>query len=123
VATGPDGNLWFTEFLGDKVGRIVIAPPPPPPPPPPPVAPARKRACKVPKVKGLSVRKAKKKLKRARCKYRVRGRGFVISTRPRAGKRTTKTVVVRAKRGRRRGRARRTVAASRVDPVLRNRVP
>lgn len=123
LTTGPDGNLWFTEFLGDKVGRIEIAPPPPPPPPPPaplPVAPApKKRACKVPKVKGLSVRKAKKRLKRARCKYRVRGRGFVVSTRPKAGKRTTKTVLVRAKprkRGRRPGSLRRDEGASRGDP-------
>ena len=55
------------------------------------------RACKVPKVKRLSVKKAKKKLKKARCKYRVRGRGYVVSTKPKAGKRTTKTVRVRAK--------------------------
>jgi virginiamycin B lyase len=122
VTTGPDGALWFTEFLGDKVGRIEIAPPPPPPPPPLPpdplpVTPApKKRVCKVPKVKGLSVRKAKKKLKRARCKYRVRGRGFVVSTRPRAGKRTTRTVLVKAK-PRKRGRRRGTLRAA-APPVL-----
>ena len=48
-------------------------------------------------MRGLSVRKAKKKLKRAKCKYRIRGRGRVVSTSPKAGKRTTKTVVVKAK--------------------------
>jgi virginiamycin B lyase len=108
VTTGPDGALWFTEFLGDKVGRIETAPPAPPPlpqPAPPPVAPAlQQRACKVPKVKSLSVRKAKKKLKRARCKYRVRGQGFVVTTRPKAGKRTAKTVLVKAKPKKRKGR-------------------
>jgi streptogramin lyase len=24
ITTGPDGNLWFTEYLGDKVGRISV---------------------------------------------------------------------------------------------------
>jgi virginiamycin B lyase len=104
MTTGPDGALWFTEFLGNKIGRIDTAPPPPPPPPlPPPRIPitvptvTKKPVCKVPKVKRLSVAKAKKKLKKARCKFRVRGRGFVMSTKPKAGKRTTKTVVVKAK--------------------------
>jgi streptogramin lyase len=23
IVTGPDGNLWFTEFLGDKIGRLT----------------------------------------------------------------------------------------------------
>jgi streptogramin lyase len=40
ITEGPDGALWFSEYCGDKIGRIVTgAPaPPPPPPPPPPVA-------------------------------------------------------------------------------------
>jgi virginiamycin B lyase len=104
IAKGPDGALWFTEFAGNKIGRIDTAPPPPPlPPVPPPRIPitvptvTKKPVCKVPKVKRLSVAKAKKKLKKARCKFRVRGRGFVMSTKPKAGKRTTKTVVVKAK--------------------------
>lgn len=103
VTPGPDEALWFTERAGDKIGRIETAlPAPPPPPPPPPVAigpPAKKKkpACKVPKVKGLSVRKAKKKLKKAKCKYKVRGRGYVVSTKPKARKRTTKRVLVKAK--------------------------
>jgi virginiamycin B lyase len=106
VTTGPDGALWFTEFLGDKIGRIETAPPPPPPQPVVLPTPVPKRVCKVPKVKGLRLRKAKKKLKRAGCKYRVRGRGFVVSTRPKAGKRTTKKVLVRAKPKKRSGRRR-----------------
>jgi virginiamycin B lyase len=103
VTGGPDGALWFTERAADKIGRIETALPAPPPPPPPPVAIAppvtkkKKRACKVPKVKGLSVRKAKKKLKKAKCKFKVRGRGYVVSTKPKAGKRTTKRVLVKAK--------------------------
>jgi virginiamycin B lyase len=99
LTSGPDGALWFSERTGNKIGRIETAPPPPPPPPPPvtEITPRKKPRCKVPKVKGLSVRKAKKKLKKAKCKYRVRGKGFVVSTKPKAGKRTTKRVVVKAK--------------------------
>jgi virginiamycin B lyase len=112
VTPGPDGALWFTERAGDKIGRIETALPPPPPPPPPAVVVAppavkkKKRACKVPKVKRLSVKKAKKKLKKAKCKFKVRGRGYVVSTKPKAGKRTTKTVVVKAKPRKHRRRAR-----------------
>jgi streptogramin lyase len=101
ITAGPDGALWFTEFLGNKVGRIDTAtafvPPPPPPPVRPLTTPRRKKACKVPRLRGLSVRKAKKRLKRAKCRYRVRGRGTVVSTRPKAGRRTTKRVLVKAR--------------------------
>jgi virginiamycin B lyase len=39
IAVGPDGALWFSEFCGNKIGRVATAAPaPPPPPPPPPVA-------------------------------------------------------------------------------------
>jgi virginiamycin B lyase len=38
IVTGPDGALWFSEFCGNKIGRIATAAPAPPPPPPPPVA-------------------------------------------------------------------------------------
>ena len=89
------------------------APPPPPPPPPPstskavaappPVAPAAK-TCKVPRVRGQRVAKAKRRLAAAGCKYRVRGKGKVVSTRPAAGKVTSGTVKVRAKRGKRQKR-------------------
>jgi hypothetical protein len=37
ITEGPDQALWFTEYCGNKLGRIVTAPPVPPPPPPPPV--------------------------------------------------------------------------------------
>jgi streptogramin lyase len=100
LTTGPDGALWFTEFLGNKVGRIETAPvviPPPPPPPTQIVSPKKRKRCKVPKVRGLTVKQAKKKLKRAKCKYRFRGKGRVVSTSPKAGKRTTKTVKVKAR--------------------------
>jgi hypothetical protein len=104
IVAGPDGALWFTEFFGNKIGRID---PPALPAPQPPAAPAvprktasKKRACRVPKVRGLSTRQAKKKLRRARCRFRIRGKGKVVSTRPKAGKRTTAIVRVktRAKR-------------------------
>jgi streptogramin lyase len=100
ITAGPDGALWFTEFLGNKIGRIDTAPPFVPPPPPPPVAPAvapKPKKCTVPKLRGLSVKKAKRKLRRAKCKYRIRGKGRVVSTKPKAGKRTSKTVLVRAR--------------------------
>ena len=98
---------------------ITVNPPPPPPPPPPPAQPqARppsfsplpgypfptfqggrtKGRCVVPRLRGLSVSQAKKKLRRARCRYRIRGKGRVLSTSPSAGARTNKTVLVRAKR-------------------------
>jgi streptogramin lyase len=115
LTSGPDGALWFTEFSGNKIGRIETAPAFNPPPPPPPVAiaePKRKKRCKVPKVKRLSVKKAKKKLKKAKCKYRVRGKGFVVSTKPKAGKRTTKRVLVKAKPKKARRGARRAVSTA-----------
>jgi virginiamycin B lyase len=116
ITKGPDGALWFTEFLGNKIGRIETAPVfvAPPPQPPVVVKPRKKKPrCKVPKVKGLSVKKAKKKLKKAKCKYRVRGKGFVVSTKPKAGKRTTKRVVVKAKpKKARRGRSSAAVSAA-----------
>jgi Bacterial Ig-like domain (group 1)/PASTA domain len=61
----------------------------------PPVA--HPRGCKVPKVRGLSLKKAKKKLKRAGCRYKVKGKGKVLSTKPGAGKVTAKAVLVKAK--------------------------
>jgi virginiamycin B lyase len=101
ITQGPDGNLWFTEFLANKIGRVVTAPPVVLPPPPPVVSltpPKAKRKCKVPKLRGLTIKKAKKKLKKARCKYKIRGKGRVVSTKPKAGKRTSKTVKVKASR-------------------------
>ena len=107
IGTGPDGALWFAEFAANKIGRIVPAKPFVPPPVLPPVAapPATstKKKCKVPKLKGLTVKKARKKLKRAGCKYKIRGKGKFASSKPKAGKTTTGTVTVkfRAKKRRR----------------------
>ena len=100
ITAGPDGALWFTEFAANKIGRIATAPPAVVTPPP--VKPLLRKKCKVPKVKGLTVKKAVKKLKRAKCKYKVRGKGRVTKTSPKAGKRTRKTVKVTAKPRRRR---------------------
>jgi virginiamycin B lyase len=102
ITAGPDGALWFTEFSGDRIGRIATAAvstePSLPPAAPKSDPPARRRkACKVPRVRGLTVRKAKRKLRRAKCRYSVRGKGRVARTKPRAGRRTTKTVRVVAK--------------------------
>jgi subtilisin family serine protease len=51
--------------------------------------------CRVPRLRGFTRRHARRKLKRASCAYRFRGRGRVRSTSPRAGKLTRKTVAVR----------------------------
>jgi virginiamycin B lyase len=101
ITSGPDGALWFTEFAGNRIGRIqtaaVFTEPSLPPLVPGSGTPAKKKACKVPRVRGLTVRKAKRKLRRAKCRHRVRGRGRVVWTKPKAGRRTTKTVRVMAK--------------------------
>jgi virginiamycin B lyase len=107
MTTGPDGALWFTEFTGQRIGRIETAPVAAPAPPPQvsivaPKPKAKPKRCKVPKLRGLTVKQAKKKLKRARCRHRIRGKGRVVSTSPKAGKRTRGTVKVTAKpRGKR----------------------
>lgn len=107
MTAGPDGALWFTEFVGQRIGRIDTAPPAAPPPPPQvaivtPKPKAKPKGCKVPKLRGLTVKQAKKKLKKARCRHRIRGSGRVVSSSPKAGKRTRGTVKVTAKpRGKR----------------------
>jgi virginiamycin B lyase len=106
MATGPDGALWFTEFAAQRIGRIDTAPVALPPPPPQVtiVKPkAKPKRCKVPKLRGLTVKQAKKKLKRAHCRHRIRGSGRVVSTSPKAGKRTRGVVKVTAKPRSKRG--------------------
>jgi virginiamycin B lyase len=109
IVAGPDGAMWFTEQGANRIGRIeagsatttFVAPPPPPPVPGPTTTKkksTKKKACRVPRVRGLPVRKARKKLRRAKCRYRVRGKGRVVSVRPRAGIRTRSTVQLRARR-------------------------
>ena len=106
IAGGSDGALWFTEFVGNKIGRIAVAPPAPPPPPPaPPATPkATAKKCKVPKLRGLTIKKARKALKKAGCRYKIKGKGKVKSTKPKAGTRTTKVVQVKAGKTRRKKR-------------------
>ena len=107
ITAGPDGALWYTEFAGNGIGRIATAPPfvPPPPPggsTPPPAAKKKSKKCKVPRLRGLTVKKARSKLRKARCKYKIRGKGRVRSTSPKAGRTTTKRVTVRCGKSRRR---------------------
>ena len=64
------------------------------PPPPAPVTSTQKK-CKVPKLRGLTAKKARSKLKRAKCKYKFRGKGRVRSTKPKAGRTTTGRVTVK----------------------------
>jgi virginiamycin B lyase len=100
IALGPDNALWFTEFAANKIGRIATAPPfvpTPAPPAPPATSTKKKKKCKVPKLRGLNVKKARKKLKRAGCKYKIRGKGRFSSSKPKAGRRTSGRVIVRFK--------------------------
>ena len=104
ITAGPDGALWFTEFAGNRIGRIATAavftePSLPPVTPQAPQAqqPITRKTCRVPRVRGMTVRRAKSRLRRAKCRYTVRGRGRVAWTKPRAGRRTAKTVRVMAK--------------------------
>jgi hypothetical protein len=90
---------------GDTASKANVAPVPPAPTSGTVHAtPTIKSSCLVPKVRGLSLAKAKKRLRRAHCTYRIRGKGRVVSTSPRAGKTTTETVLVKAKRKRHRGK-------------------
>jgi hypothetical protein len=113
ITGGPDGALWFTEFVGNAIGRLATAPPfvPPPPPPPPPAAKSKKK-CKVPKLRNLTVKKARKKLRKAGCKFKVRGKGRVRSTVPKAGRTTTKRVIVKCKRKKAKRTGRRATAGA-----------
>jgi streptogramin lyase len=116
ISAGPDGALWFTEFVGNNIGRLATAPPfvpPPPPPGPAPVA-STKKKCKVPKLRNLTVKKARKKLRKAGCKFKVRGKGRVRSTVPKAGRTTTKRVIVKCKRKKAKRTGRRATAGGRL---------
>jgi hypothetical protein len=102
--SGPDRDQF--DFAPDEgaVGVPVaftgpVAPPPPPPPP---------AKCKVPKVRGFKLAKAKKTLSAAGCRAKVARarsrslrRGRVIKTSPPAGRTTSSEVKVTVSRGRR----------------------
>jgi streptogramin lyase len=116
ITAGPDGALWFTEIVGNKIGRIAVAPPFVPPPPPPPATPAKpstkKKKCKVPRLRGNTIKQARRKLRRAKCKYKIRGKGRVVSTSPKAGRTTTKRVTVKCKRKKAKRTGRRATAGA-----------
>ena len=108
IVQGPDGAMWFTESGVNKIGRIDAGPStsvfvPPPSVPPLKITTTKtstpvKRACRVPRVRGLRIGQARKKMRRAKCRFRIRGKGRVVSTRPRAGVRTRTIVQLKAKR-------------------------
>jgi hypothetical protein len=95
------------------------SPPPAPPPPPPPAKPApvvqQAKGCVVPKLKGLTVKKAKAALRKAGCKYKLKGKGRVRSFSPKAGTRTEGTVQVKARKKKRRKRASRRSVVTHLD--------
>jgi len=110
----------FAPEVFDPPFRFLVAfstavPSPPPPPPATTLPPIKTTTtCTVPRLRRLSAGKARRRLRSAGCRYRVvrvRSRlaaGRVVSSRPRAGRRTSRTVLVRVSRG----RARRASLAS-----------
>jgi subtilisin family serine protease len=94
------GNLVSAEQSTLPIPSQSTSAPPAPLASPAPRKPMAPR-CRVPKLRGLTAAKARKKLKRAGCRYRIRGRGRVRSTVPAAGKQTAKRVIVRLSRQRR----------------------
>jgi virginiamycin B lyase len=100
ITEGPDGALWFTEYCGNKVGRIVTAPDVPVIPPPPPVAVLSVSSIKLSPnsfraaPKGASI--SKKKKRKAKAGTRV---SYTLS---RAA--STKFTVERAEKGRKKGK-------------------
>ena len=105
-----DYHPELTSFMLRLPVSFTTPPPLPPPasplPPAPPAAPAfappKKSGCVVPKLKGLSVKKAKSALKKAGCKYKLKGKGRVRSFSPKAGTTTDATVNVKCKQKRKR---------------------
>jgi len=85
-----------------------LPPPPPPPLPPPPSLPPPRSGCRVPRVLGLKLSVARKRIRRAHCSVgRVRRRrsthgGRVVAQSPRAGTRRVRGAKVRLVVGRRR---------------------
>jgi subtilisin len=95
------GGPFFGNLVSAEQSTLPIPSPPPSGPStvrqPTRVKPSKPR-CRVPKLRGLTKAKARRRLKRAGCRYRIRGRGRVRRTVPAAGKRTSRTVVVRLAR-------------------------
>jgi hypothetical protein len=111
----PEVDPVLQPMLRMPISFTTPAPPTPPAPPAPPaVAPAAPAAtkkatgCVVPKLKGLTVKKAKAALKKAGCKYKLKGKGRVRSFSPKAGTTTEATVQVKCKKKKRKKRSRRS---------------
>jgi hypothetical protein len=109
------------------VAFSTVAPSPPPPPSATPPT-ATRAVCTVPHVKRLRAARARRRMLAADCRYRVvrvRSRmrvGRVVSTRPKAGRRTTKRVVIRVSRGRARATSAQVRAFSAVERALSRQV-
>ena len=106
------------------VAFSTAAPSPPTTTPPS----ATQNGCTVPRVKRLRAAKARRRMRTAGCRsrvVRVRSRmraGRVVSTRPKAGRRTTKRVVIRVSRGRARATSAQVSAFSAVERALSRQV-
>jgi PASTA domain len=102
AGTTPEEDVFYARIPALPIGPPPPPPPPPappppppppppplPPPPPPPVQPPPR--CRVPRVVGLRLAKAKSRLRRARCsvrtvrRVRAKAVGKVVAQSPRAG--------------------------------------
>jgi len=100
------GSLGERVIAPDSMDRLVGSPLDLVHSPHPLLVPSKraKKICKVPKLKGSTAKQARKKLKRAGCQFRLRGRGRVTRSKPKAGARTTKRVQVTLKQKRRKAK-------------------
>ncbi len=118
IAVGPDGALWFAEFAANKIGRIATSHGRAAATAATSAARhrqgARPRSARCRSCVGLTVKKARSKLKKAKCKYKIRGKGRVRSTVPKAGRTTTKRVTVKCKRKKAKRSGRRATAGGRL---------
>ena len=106
IARGPT-RTWFAESWATRSAaskRLRLSLPAPSPSSHAVRRAAKKKICKVPKLKGSTAKQARKKLKRAGCQFRLRGRGRVTRSKPKAGARTTKRVQVTLKQKRRKAK-------------------
>jgi hypothetical protein len=98
VTLVPGAYEYFSDSQPQEIHETFTvsasAPPPPPPQPPPPPPPPATRNCRVPRVVGMRLVRARTVIRRANCSVgRVRGvrsrakRGRVVRQAPRAGTR------------------------------------
>jgi PASTA domain len=103
------------------------SPPPPPPPPPAPVngqGGGSQKLCTVPSLRGKTIAEAKRRMKKAGCRYRLKKqaskkrKGRVLSTSPTAGESTSRVVTIRVSSGPRKVKKASASAYARMEALL-----